>query len=91
MNWVNHAVSSAPEIFLFIAVGIGTILGPLLGAIGMPWLSQHLQFLQEYRYVVFGPLVILLVIFVPNGGLDAKYSLTSSRHALTLSRSDRSP
>lgn len=47
--------------------GIGTILGPLLGAIGMPWLSQHLQFLQEYRYVVFGPLVILLVIFVPNG------------------------
>ena len=27
MNWVNHAVSSAPEIFLFLAVAIGTILG----------------------------------------------------------------
>jgi len=56
------------EMTTFMLIGgIGTILGPLLGAIGMPWLSQHLQFLQEYRYVVFGPLIILLVIFVPNG------------------------
>jgi branched-chain amino acid transport system permease protein len=56
------------EMTTFMLIGgIGTILGPLLGAIGMPWLSQHLQFLQEYRYVVFGPLIIVLVIFVPNG------------------------
>ncbi|KQV82684.1 branched-chain amino acid ABC transporter permease [Rhizobacter sp. Root1221] len=56
------------EMTTFMLIGgIGTILGPLLGAIGMPWLSQHLQFLQEYRYVVFGPLIIILVIFVPNG------------------------
>jgi len=27
MNWLDHAVKNAPEIFLFLAVGIGTILG----------------------------------------------------------------
>jgi branched-chain amino acid transport system permease protein len=47
--------------------GIGTLLGPLLGALAVPWLAQYLQWLQEYRFVVFGPLLILLVIFLPHG------------------------
>jgi branched-chain amino acid transport system permease protein len=47
--------------------GLGTLLGPLLGALGVPWLTQYLQFLQEYRFLVFGPILVLLVIFVPHG------------------------
>jgi len=47
--------------------GLGTLLGPLLGALAMPWLTQYLQFLQEYRFLVFGPILVLLVIFVPHG------------------------
>ena len=47
--------------------GIGTLLGPLLGALMVPWLTQYLQFLQEYRFIVFGPILVLLVIFVPHG------------------------
>jgi putative transport protein len=27
MTWVHHVAANAPEIFLFLAVGIGTILG----------------------------------------------------------------
>jgi branched-chain amino acid transport system permease protein len=50
-----------------IVGGLGTLLGPLVGAIMMPWLAQYLQFLQEYRFIVFGPILILLVIFVPHG------------------------
>ena len=53
---------------MFMLVGgIGTILGPILGSILVPWLTQSLQFLQDYRMVVFGPVLILLLIFVPNG------------------------
>jgi branched-chain amino acid transport system permease protein len=47
--------------------GLGTLVGPLLGALSVPWLTQYLQFLQEYRFIVFGPILVLLVIFVPNG------------------------
>lgn len=47
--------------------GLGTVLGPLLGAIMVPWVTQYLQFLQEYRFLIFGPLLVLLVIFLPNG------------------------
>src|SRR6185295_12373465 len=27
MNWLNHTVATAPEIFIFLAVAIGTLLG----------------------------------------------------------------
>jgi branched-chain amino acid transport system permease protein len=47
--------------------GLGTLLGPLLGALAVPWLTQYLQFLQEYRFLVFGPILVALVIFVPHG------------------------
>ena len=47
--------------------GLGTVLGPLMGAIAVPWVTQYLQFLQEYRFIIFGPLLVILVIFVPNG------------------------
>ncbi len=47
--------------------GTGTMLGPLLGSVSMPWLTQYLQFLQDYRFLVFGPILVLLVIFLPNG------------------------
>jgi branched-chain amino acid transport system permease protein len=47
--------------------GLGTMLGPLLGALTVPWLTQYLQFLQEYRFIVFGPILVLLVIFLPHG------------------------
>src|SRR6185503_7656372 len=27
MNWLNHVVAAAPEIFIFLSVAIGTLLG----------------------------------------------------------------
>ena len=60
--------------------GIGTLAGPLLGALAIPWLTQYLQFLQAYRFVVFGPILILLVIFLPNG-IVGLYRARKSKHA----------
>jgi branched-chain amino acid transport system permease protein len=56
------------DMTMFMLVGgLGTLLGPLLGALSVPWLTQYLQFLQEYRFVVFGPILVALVIFLPHG------------------------
>jgi branched-chain amino acid transport system permease protein len=56
------------DMTMFMLIGgIGTLFGPLLGAISMPWLTQYLQFLQDYRFIVFGPILVALVIFLPNG------------------------
>jgi branched-chain amino acid transport system permease protein len=56
------------DMIAFILVGgIGTRYGPVLGAILLTWLTQSLQFLQDYRMIVFGPLLILLVMYFPQG------------------------
>ena len=47
--------------------GLGTLTGPVVGSIIVAWLTQYLQFLQDYRMVVFGPLLILALILFPRG------------------------
>ena len=47
--------------------GIGTLMGPLIGTAGIVWITQSLQFLEEYRMIIFGPMLVLLVIFFPHG------------------------
>jgi len=71
VRFLGPGVASVEHTFdmtMYMLVGgIGTLLGPLLGAISVPWLTQYLQVLQEYRFVVFGPVLVLLVIFLPYG------------------------
>jgi branched-chain amino acid transport system permease protein len=56
------------DLIMFVLVGgVGTLLGPLVGTFLVTWLTQSLQFLQDYRMVVFGPVLILLIIFLPDG------------------------
>ncbi len=56
------------DLVMFVLVGgTGTLLGPLVGTFLMTWLTQWLQFLQDYRMVVFGPVLIALIIFLPDG------------------------
>ncbi|WP_303759721.1 branched-chain amino acid ABC transporter permease [Alcanivorax jadensis] len=56
------------DMITFLLVGgIGTLMGPLLGTLAITWLTQSLQFLEEYRMIVFGPLLVVLVIFFPRG------------------------
>ncbi|MBT2644144.1 branched-chain amino acid ABC transporter permease [Bacillus sp. ISL-41] len=47
--------------------GIGTLSGPIVGTVLVVWISQQLQFLQDYRMLIFGPILTLLVIFYPRG------------------------
>ncbi|WP_240730298.1 branched-chain amino acid ABC transporter permease [Geobacillus kaustophilus] len=47
--------------------GIGTLAGPVVGTLLITFLSQQLQFLQDYRMLIFGPVLTLLIIFYPHG------------------------
>jgi len=65
--------------------GTGTLLGPLLGSLLVPWVTQTLQFLQDYRMLVFGPVLILLIIFVPDG-IVGSYLKRQARRAAAARR-----
>jgi branched-chain amino acid transport system permease protein len=73
------------DLIMFVLVGgIGTLLGPLLGTILVTWLTQGLQFLQDYRMVVFGPVLIMLLIFLPDG-IVGSWLKRRARHAAASS------
>lgn len=65
-------ISITFDLLTFLLVGgIGTLSGPIVGTILIVWLSQQLQFLQDYRMLIFGPVLTLLVIFYPRGIVGA--------------------
>ena len=56
------------DMLIYLLVGgIGTLSGPVIGTILVVWVSQNLQFLQDYRMLIFGPLLTFLIIFYPKG------------------------
>lgn len=55
-------------VLLYLLVGgVGTLAGPLLGTALMFVALQFMKGLQDYQYIVFGPLLVLLVLFAPQG------------------------
>jgi len=80
------AVDQSFDMTMYMLVGgLGTLLGPLLGSLAVPWLTQYLQFLQEYRFLVFGPILVALVIFLPHGIVGTWLGWRARRDAAALS------
>jgi branched-chain amino acid transport system permease protein len=52
---------------MLVLGGMGTILGPVVGAFGVTFLLEYLRFLAEFRLVFYG-LVLMVVIVVAPGG-----------------------
>jgi branched-chain amino acid transport system permease protein len=66
---------------LYLMVGgIGSISGPLTGTFIVYGLAQTLQALEDYQMVVFGPALVLLVIFLPGGLAGAVRRLRRRSH-----------
>jgi branched-chain amino acid transport system permease protein len=56
------------DMLLYLLVGgIGTLWGPLVGTTLVMVLMQLLQTWQEYRMMFFGPILVILVMFLPYG------------------------
>jgi branched-chain amino acid transport system permease protein len=47
--------------------GAATLVGPIVGAFVIPVLMEYLQFLAEYRMIIFGVLLIAVIIYFPRG------------------------
>lgn len=74
-RFVNPNLLGLQYMFIFlIAVlvgGTGTLWGPVLGATVFVLVSEWLRALQEYRFVIFGVVLLLVVLFMPSGVFPA--------------------
>jgi branched-chain amino acid transport system permease protein len=50
--------------------GLGSFWGTILGAVFLISLTEGLRFLQEFRLIIYGALIILTMIFRPRGIID---------------------
>ncbi|WP_425145537.1 branched-chain amino acid ABC transporter permease [Deinococcus sp.] len=64
---ITGPVTTFTVLLYLLAGGVGTLAGPLLGTLIIRVLQQSMQGLADYQYVVFGPILVLLVLFFPAG------------------------
>ncbi|MBW1700910.1 MAG: branched-chain amino acid ABC transporter permease [Deltaproteobacteria bacterium] len=60
-------------VLLAIIGGMGTIVGPLLGAICLTIINEYLRVVEEYRIVIYTGTLILLIYLIPEGLLNLKF------------------
>ena len=86
----------SPEVFDFtimintllmvIGGGLGTVVGPVVGAIIFTQLPELLRSSNDWRLVIYGAILVLLVRFLPRGLWGSLVELT--RHFLRAPRDD---
>ena len=75
--WAHYSGIIDPSIFGFNLMfdasfipmigGLGSVGGPIIGAFFMIWVPETMQSILEYRYMIFPVLMILVIIFMPQG------------------------
>ena len=76
-------------VLIYVLIGgVATLAGPVLGAVGLYFLLDRIKGLGEFRYVGFGVLLILIIVFFPRGLVGG---LNQLRDWVRERRSARSP
>ncbi|MCQ3803232.1 MAG: branched-chain amino acid ABC transporter permease [bacterium] len=70
-RFVNPNLLGLQYMFIFLIVvlvgGTGTLWGPVMGSVIFVLVSEWLRALQEYRFLIFGVVLLLVVLFMPSG------------------------
>jgi len=72
-----HWTRSGDLIIMAVLGGMGSVLGPVIGALALLLLEEALPGVTEYWQIILGPLLLAVVLFA-RGGLDGM--LASLRH-----------
>jgi branched-chain amino acid transport system permease protein len=64
-----HWTRSGDLIIMAVLGGMGSVLGPIIGAVALLVLEEALSGVTEYWQIILGPLLLAIVLFA-RGGLD---------------------
>lgn len=77
-------------VLLAMIGGMGTIVGPLLGAICLSIVNESLRVVEEYRIIIYTGLLILFIYLAPDGLINLKF-IKVSRLLSFIFMGDRKP
>ena len=75
---VMHWTKSGDLIIMIVLGGLGTIFGPVIGAVAFLLLEEFLSGITEYWQLFFGPMLIFVVIFA-RGGIDGMLIILNNK------------
>ncbi|KQY98199.1 ABC transporter permease [Pseudolabrys sp. Root1462] len=75
---VMYWTRSGDLIIMVVLGGMGTVVGPVMGAIALLVLEEVLSGFTEYWQIILGPLLLLVVLFA-RGGIDGLLGMLSER------------
>jgi branched-chain amino acid transport system permease protein len=64
-----HWTRSGDLIVMAVLGGMGTVFGPVIGAVALLVLEEALSGVTEYWQIIIGPIFLLVVLFA-RGGID---------------------
>ena len=70
MSWIH----SGDLIFMVVLGGMGTFFGPVTGTVIFLFLSEVLRNMWEHWHLIFGPFLVLVVLFL-NRGADSLFDI----------------
>jgi len=66
---IMHWTRSGDLIVMAVLGGMGSVIGPVIGAVTLLLLEEGLSRITEYWPIILGPLILLVVLFA-RGGID---------------------
>ncbi len=69
------------QVTMLIVGGKGTLFGPLLGAIILTIVPEVLRSIEEYQWIAYGMVLMLCIVFLPNGLVGWVRDLRGRRRA----------
>ncbi len=71
LRYISPEISTLSESIYMLSMtiigGFGTLIGPVMGAIVLSLLQELLRSYLEYRYLIYGLLIVLVMRFFPKG------------------------
>ncbi|MGB9640844.1 MAG: branched-chain amino acid ABC transporter permease [Anaerolineales bacterium] len=83
-------VESIAILSMVIFGGVGTLRGPIIGAIVLRLAPELLRFIQDYRFTLYGGLLVLMMLFQPMGLLGNDSWLWQRLSSLSRSNKENS-
>jgi branched-chain amino acid transport system permease protein len=74
---VMHWTRSGDLIVMVVLGGMGSLFGPVIGAVALLALEEVLSGITEYWQIILGPLLLAVVLYA-RGGIDGL--LAGTRH-----------
>ena len=64
----TFTVGEASNIMIMMVLGgMGTIIGPIVGAVAITYLLETMRVFADYRMIIYGLLMFLMIVYMPGG------------------------